>query len=401
MKGEKFDWDNFESEALSQLKSGKKLEGKEGVLAPLIKRLVEASIEGELDSHLKESEGNRRNGKTTKKLKTGFGQINLTTSRDRNSSFEPELVKKRQVTLGESLDYKVISLYARGMSYEEICEHLEELYGLEISPSKLTAITDRILPEVHQWQNRPLDSVYPLVWLDAIHYKVREEGRIVSKAVYNVLGINKDGYKDILGSYIGGNESAKFWLQVLSDLQNRGVQDILVACIDNLSGFQEAIESIFPKTDVQLCIVHQIRNSFKYVVRKESKEFMADLKSIYKALNVEEAEFNLILFSDKWKKKYPAVVRSWNNNWTALSCFFQYPYEIRRIMYTTNTIESFHSQLRKITKSKRVFANDKALYKLLFLVSTRISKKWERPVKNWKQAYMQLSIIFEERLNQN
>lgn len=398
MSEKKIDWESFEKDALSKLKTGKSLEGKDGILAPLIKRLIEASIEGELDDHLSTSSPNRRNGKTTKKLKTGFGSIDLSTSRDRESSFEPELVKKRQVTLGESLDFKIISLYAKGMSYEEICEHLEELYGIEISPSKLTSITDRIIPEVHQWQTRPLDSVYPLVWLDAIHYKVREEGRIVSKAVYHVLGVDKEGYKDILGSYIGSSESAKFWLQVLSDLQSRGVKDIFIACIDNLSGFQEAIESVFPKTDVQLCVVHQIRNTYKYVVRKDKKELTEDMKTVYKALNIEEAECNLKLFTDKWKTKYPAVTRSWNKNWLGLSKFYQYPYEIRRIMYTNNIIESYHSQLRKITKSKRVFTNDKALYKLLYLVSTRITKKWDRPVANWKQAYMQLSIIFEDRI---
>lgn len=399
MKEEDFDFKEFEQEAIDKLKQGKSLEGKDGILAPLLKRLLNASLEGELDAHLSDKKiSNRRNGKGSKKLKTSFGEIEIDSPRDRNSSFEPELVKKRQVTLGDGIDHKIISLYAKGISYEGICEHLEELYGITLSPATLSSITDRIMPEVYQWQNRPLDAIYPIVWLDAIHYKVRSEGRIVHKAVYHVLGVNTDGVKEILGMYIGEKEGAKFWLQVLNDIQTRGVNDILIACIDNLSGFKEAIESTFPKTRVQLCVIHQIRNSFKYLRRLDKKELTSDLKTIYNAINIKEAEINLDNFEAKWGKKYPAIIRSWRNNWEGLSAFFYFPYDIRKIMYTTNIIESYHSQLRKITKSKRVFPNDDALLKLLYLVSKKACEKWSMPIGNWKNAYAQLMILYEDRL---
>lgn len=400
MENESFNYIDFEKQAIEDLKSGKQLEGKDGILAPLLQRLLNASLDGELDAHLKETsrKPNRRNGKGSKKVKTSFGEIEIETPRDRDSSFDPRLIKKRQLTLGDGIDHKVISLYAKGISYEGICEHLEELYGITLSPATLSSITDRIMPEVYQWQNRPLDSIYPIVWLDAIHYKVRQEGRIVHKAVYHILGVGKDGVKDLLGMYIGEKEGAKFWLQVLNDLQNRGVQDILIACIDNLSGFKEAIEAVFPQTDVQLCIIHQIRNSFKYLTRADSKEFIGDLRCVYQALNIKEAEVNLDMLEEKWGKKYPSIIRSWRNNWEGLSTFFHYPQDIRKVMYTTNIIESYHSQLRKITKSKRVFPNDEALLKLLYLVSQKVITKWSLPIKNWKYAYTQLSIMYEDRL---
>ncbi len=364
-------------------------------MAPLLQRLLNASIHGELDAHIEESPpGNRRNGKGKKRVKTSFGEIEIDSPRDRTSGFEPQIVKKRQLTLGDGIDHKVISLYAKGMSYEGICEHLEDLYGITLSPATLSSITDRIMPEVYQWQNRPLEALYPIVW----HYKVRSEGRITHKAVYHILGVNREGLKEILGMYIGEKEGAKFWLQVLSDLQNRGIKDILIACIDNLTGFKEAIESIFPQTDVQLCVIHQIRNSFKYLRRKDSKEFIEDLRTIYTALNLDEGERNLEAFDKKWGKNYPAVVRSWRINWDGLSTFFHYPYELRKVMYTTNIIESYHSQLRKITKSKRVFPNDEALLKLLYLITQKVAEKWTMPVKNWKNALAQLSILYEERM---
>jgi transposase-like protein len=394
-----FKYEDFEKEAIEQLKAGKSLEGKNGILAPLLQRLLNASLDGELDAHLKKKEqANRRNGKGNKKIKTSFGEIEINTPRDRNSSFTPELVKKRQLTLGDGIDHKIISLYAKGISYEGICEHLEELYGITLSPASLSAITDRIMPEVYQWQNRPLEALYPIVWFDAIHYKVRQEGRIVHKAVYHALGVNHEGVKEILGMYVGEKEGAKFWLQVLSDLQSRGVKDILIACIDNLSGFKDAIESIFPNTDVQLCIIHQIRNAFKYLIKDDRSEFVEDLKAIYQALNIDQAERNLMILEQKWGKKYPAIIRSWKKNWDGLSTFFYYPKELRKIMYTTNIIESFHSQLRKITKSKRVFPNDQALLKLLYLITQRITEKWSMPVSNWKAAYSQLAIIYEDRI---
>jgi putative transposase len=397
-----FDYKQFEEEALHQLRSGKRLEGTDGILAPLIKRLVEASLEGELDAHINNSDvANRRNGKQSKKVKTGFGTVDITTPRDRNSSFEPQILPKRQSTLGEALDHKVISLYGKGLSYNDICEHLEELYGLTVSPATLTAITDRVMDDVKQWQNRTLESVYPLVWLDAIHYKVRENGAILTKAVYCVIGLNRDGVKDLLGLYIGEQEGARFWLNVLTDLQNRGIKDICIACIDNLKGFAEAIESIFPYAEVQLCIIHQIRNSTKYVVARERKAVMEDLKNIYQASNQSQAEIALEELTGKWKDKYPYMVKSWQNNWGRLSCFYKYPKEIRKVMYTTNIIESFHSQLRKVTKSKRVFTNDDALLKLLYLVFINIKVGWTGPILGWKLISSQLMIIFEDRMNQN
>lgn len=397
-----FDYKQFEEEALQQLRSGKRLEGVDGILAPLIKRLVEASLEGELDAHINNGDvANRRNGKQSKKVKTGFGTVDITTPRDRNSSFDPQILPKRQTTLGEALDHKVISLYGKGLSYNDICEHLEELYGLTVSPATLTAITDRVMEDVKQWQNRTLESVYPLVWLDAIHYKVRENGAIVTKAVYCVIGLNRDGVKDLLGLYIGEQEGARFWLNVLTDLQNRGVKDICIACIDNLKGFAEAIESIFPYAEVQLCVIHQIRNSTKYVVARERKAVIEDLKNIYQAPNQSQAEIALEELTTKWKDKYPYMVKSWQNNWGRLSCFFKYPKEIRKVMYTTNIIESFHSQLRKVTKSKRVFTNDDALLKLLYLVFINIKRGWTGPILGWKLISSQLMIIFEDRMNQN
>jgi len=395
-----FDFKGFEQEAVQALKEGKPLEGKGGVLAPLIKRLVEASLEGELDAHLEqEKQANRRNGKMSKGVQTGFGKIAIDTPRDRNSSFDPKTLPKRQTVLGEALDHKVISLYSRGMSYHDICTHLEELYGLTVSPATLSAITERVSEDVKQWQHRPLESLYTMVWLDAIHYKVRHEGSICTKAVYGVIGLNREGIKDLLGLYIGEAEGARFWLYVLSDLQSRGVKDILIACIDNLKGFAEAIESIFPQTDVQLCVIHQIRNSTKYVPSKEMEAVMKDLKAVYKASNITVAEEALIELENKWNTKYPFMVKSWKQNWSRLSSYFHYPEEIRRLIYTTNMIESFHSQLRKITKTKRVFSTDQSLLKLIYLVYQNMKVGWSGPVKGWKLISAQLIIIFDERIN--
>lgn len=396
-----FDFKSFEQEAIKSLKEGKPLEGKDGILAPLIKRLVEAGLEGELDVHLKGSKGiNRRNGKMSKKVKTGFGAVEINTPRDRNSSFEPHTLPKRETILGESLDHKVISMYSHGMSYNDICKHLEDLYGLTVSPSTLSSITDRVIDDIKQWQSRTLESVYPLVWLDAIHYKVKDNGSIVTKAVYCVIGISRQGVKDLLGLYVGEREGARFWLNVLSDLQNRGVKDILIACIDNLSGFAEAIESIFPYAEVQLCIIHQLRNSTRYVTTKDIKPVMTDLKEIYQASTIEQAELALKALEKNWKEKYPYMIKSWNTNWARLSTFFKYPKDIRRVMYTTNIIESFHSQLRKITKTKRVFSNDLSLLKLLYLVYNNKRTGWQDSINGWKQTFSQLMIIFEERMSE-
>lgn len=398
---DRFDYANFERDAIEALKNGRELGGKDGVLAPMLKRLLEAAMEGEMDAHLKDTDTpNRRNGRMGKKVKTGFGNIDVNTPRDRNGSFEPEILPKRQTTLGASLDHKVISLYGIGMSYADICAHLEELYGVTTSPATLSTITDSVIDEVKTWQGRPLESVYPFVWLDAIHYKVKENGGIRSKAVYCMLGVNREGIKELLGMYVGENEGARFWLNVISDLQNRGVKDIIIASVDNLKGLSNAIKSVFPQTEVQLCIVHQIRNSTKYVASKYRREVTRDLRAIYTAPSKDQAEVALAQLEEKWGRQYPAMVRSWLDNWEELSNYFKYPEGIRRRIYTTNPIESFHSQLRKVTKTKRVFPSDMALMKLLYLVQENVRKKWTTPLREWKQTYSQLMIIFENRLTQ-
>lgn len=399
---QEFNYKEFEADAIKRLQNGEALEGKDGILAPLLKRLIEAGLNGELEGHLQESViANRRNGKMDKQVKTAFGKVDISTPRDRNSTFDPQLLPKRQTSLGDALDHKIISLYGKGMSYSDICKHLEDLYGVTVSPSTLSIITDRVIEEVKIWQCRPLESVYPFMWLDAVHYKVKEDGAIKTKAVYCLLGVNREGIKDLLGLYISENEGARFWLNVLTDIQNRGVKDIIIACIDNLKGFAEAIETIFPQTEVQLCVVHQIRQSTRFVAWKDSKQVMKLLKLVYQAPSKEEAERNLALLDQEWGTKYPAMMKSWLNNWERLSNYFKYPKEIRRIIYTTNIIESFHSQLRKVTKSKRVFPSDMSLFKLLYLVQGNLKENWEFPINGWKLTYSQMLILFEERMTQH
>lgn len=387
-------------EALKSLQEGQSLLGKEGILTPLIKNLTEAALEGEIDSHLgHEIAENRRNGKSKKRIKSLNGDFELSTPRDRSGSFSPQLVKKHQTTLTDEIEQKIIALYGLGMSYKDISAHLQEMYGLEISNGTLAAVTDKILQTVKEWQARPLESIYPILWLDAIHYKVRENGRVVSKAVYTILGVNLEGKKEVLGLYLSENEGANFWLTVLTDLSNRGVEDILIACIDGLKGFAEAIESIFPKAEIQLCIVHQIRNSLKYIGSKDQKAFMADLKRVYKAANKELAAVELDRLEETWDEKYPIVIRSWQNNWERLSQYFKYPEDIRRIIYTTNTIEAVHRQFRKLTKTKGAFPNENSLLKLLYLGIQNASKKWTMPIHNWSLTISQLAIFFEGRLD--
>jgi transposase-like protein len=401
-------YDEFVKKVSEELKSGKPISGKGGVFTPFIKQVLEGALEEEIETHMKreieecEDIGmrNRRNGKSRKQIRTDVGSFELETPRDRNSSFEPAIVKKRQRYFGNSLDKKIISLYALGMSYSDISEHLKELYDVEVSVGLIANITDKILPYIKEWQTRQLEAVYPFVWLDAIHYKVKEEGRIISKAVYTILGLNCKGHKQLLGLYISPEkEGSHFWLQVLTDLSNRGVKDILIACIDNLKGFAEAIESIYPKTEVQLCVIHQIRNSVKYVSHKDRKDLMEDLKKVYKATTKESAEEFLKLFENKWHKKYPVVVKSWKQNWDRLSQYFKYPEHIRRIMYTTNIIEGYHRQLRKVTKSKGAFTSDIALLKLLYLVTQNIASAWMMPTPNWSLTLNQLNIFFSDRLS--
>lgn len=398
---EKFDFEKFQSEAIERLKKGEALLGKDGIMTPLLKQFLEKALEGEMDYHLDEAErlkGNRRNGKSKKQLKTSSGQFELETPRDRQSNFDPEIVGKREVFLGEDLEQKIIKLYARGMSYEDIRGHLSEIYDLNISSGKLSQITDKVIPELEAWRSRPLESLYTIIYLDAIHFKVREDGRVKNKALYNVLGIKTDGHKDLLGLYLGENEGSKFWLTALSDLQSRGMQDVLIVCIDNLSGFSEAIQSIFPQARIQLCIVHQIRNSLRYVTHEDSKNVIKDLKLIYQASSLEKAELELVNFEQKWGQKYPLVVKSWKNNWDKLATYFDFPMVIRKAIYTNNPIESYHRQLRKHTKNKGVFPSDMAVLKLVYLLARNIMAKWTMPIHNWALVIQQLAIIFEERL---
>ena len=402
-KKEGFDYEALKEKTLEQFRSGKDLFSKGGAFAPLLKEFLESALQAELDEHL-DSEGeeqqNRRNGYSTKQLKTASGTIELDTPRDRNADFSPDIVKKRETILAASLESKIIGMYGLGMSLRDISAHIKDMYDTDISAATLSAITDKIIPLVKEWQVRPLDSLYCMVWLDAMHYKVKEEGRVLTRCVYNILGITTEGKKEVLGMYVGHSEGANFWLSVLTDLQNRGVEDMLIASIDNLKGFAEAIVTVFPKTEVQSCIVHQIRNSLRYVGSKDQKEFMKDLKPVYQAVNKEIAEVNLEKLSEKWGKKYGVVTSSWEKNWEKLSTYFKYPAEIRKLIYTTNTIEGYHRQIRKVTKTKGAFTSDMALLKLMYLATRNIEKKWTMPLQNWSITISQLSIIFgEQRLN--
>ena len=398
---EEFDFESIKNKAIEQLRAGKPLLGKDGAFAPLLESILNAALEGEMDAHLTEEErqmGNRRNGKMQKQVQTPLGEVTVSTPRDRNSSFEPQFIKKRETILAEGVADRIIGLYALGNSTREISDWMEENLGNRISADTISAITDRVLPEIKAWKSRMLDSVYPIVWMDAIHYKVTDErGCAVTRAIYNVLGIDREGHKELLGMYISRNEGANFWLSVLTDLQNRGVEDILIACIDGLKGFPEAIQSVYPNTAVQLCIVHQIRNSIKYVGSKNQKEFLKDLKCVYQAVNKESAENELLKLEGKWGEQYPIVIRSWQENWDKLSEYFQYTPAIRKLIYTTNTVEGYHRQIRKVTKNKGVFPSDTALEKLVYLAYRNIRKKWTMPLANWATISQQLAIKFGER----
>lgn len=340
--------------ALAQLRSGESLTGKDGAFGPLLKEFLEAALDGEMSSHLDESErqiGNKRNGRGSKRVKTMAGEIEIVTPQDRHSSFNPEILKKRETILADNMSSKIISLYGMGMSLRDISTHIEEMYDVEISHNTLSEIIDRIVPKVKEWQSRPLENMYTILWLDAMHYKVKDGGRTESRAVYNVLAINKDGRKELIGMYVSESEGANFWLSVLTDLKARGMKDVLIACIDNLTGFAEAISTIFPHVIIQSCIVHQIRNSLKYVASKDQKEFMSDLKTIYQAPTLDLAELNFDKLQDKWGKKYPVVMDSWKRNWDKLTSYFAYDEQIRKLIYTTNAVEGFHRQVDNITSN--------------------------------------------------
>jgi transposase-like protein len=399
-----FDYEAVKKKTLEQLRSGKSLFGKDGAFAPMLKDFLESALEAELDSHLDEEQrikGNRKNGYSTKQLKTAEGTLDLSTPRDRSGDFEPQTVRKRETILAESLEQKIIGMYGLGMSFRDISAHIKDMYDTDISAATLSAITDKVIPMVTEWQGRPLDPLYCIVWLDAMYYKVKQDNKVITRCVYNILGITIEGRKEILGCYTNETEGANFWLGVLTDLQNRGVKDMLIACIDNLKGFAEAIATIFPATQVQSCIVHQIRNSLKYVASKDQKEFMKELKPVYQAVNKELAAQQLERLSEKWQKKYPVVIASWQRNWEKLTSYFAYPAAIRKLIYTTNTIEGYHRQIRKVTKTKGAFTSDMALLKLIYLATRNIEKKWTQPLQNWSITVSQLSIIFEGRITLN
>lgn len=395
------DLKQLQEQIVAEIRAGKSLLGQGGLLTPLIKSALEATLEGEMESHLDESRANknRRNGKSTKTVTHSAGSFELETPRDRDGSFEPEIVKKRQTVLNDALDEKVLGLFGLGMSYDDIRNHLAEMYGVDISSAKISAVTDKLIPLIAEWRNRPLESVYPIIFLDAMFFKTRDEGKVIKKAIYNILGINQEGRKEILGFYAAESEGANFWLGVLNDLKNRGVEDILIACVDGLTGFPDAIQAAFPSTEVQLCIVHQIRQSLRYVVSKDQKTFLKDLKTVYAADTQDMAEQSLLLLDEKWGAKYPIVLKSWQAKWEYLSAYFKYTKPVRRLIYTTNPIEGFHRQVRKYTKSKGAFTSENALYKLIYCAIQQIQKKWNMPVHNWAETISQLDIYFKDRLN--
>ena len=390
-------------EILRGMYEGRPLLGEGGLLTQLVKDLTQIALQGEMDNHLQENsleEGNnRRNGIGTKKVKMAGGSFDLEVPRDRNSSFEPQLIKKRQTVLNEELDNKILALYGLGASYDDISQHLQEIYGVGVSAATISAVTDRIVPQIAEWRSRPLEAIYAIVWLDAMFFKVKQDGKVATKALYNIMGITQSGHKEILGFYACESEGASFWLGVLNDLKARGMKDILICCVDGLKGFPEAIRAAFPQTDVQLCVVHQIRNSIRYVASKNQKEFMADLKTVYKAETKDLAETNLLKLEEKWGTKYPMVIKSWQENWDNLSTYFKYTAEVRKLIYTTNAIEGFHRQVRKYTKTKGAFTSENALFKLVYSAILRIERKWNHPIQNWGLTISQLDIFFPGRLS--
>lgn len=371
-----------------------------------IAEFMENGLEAELDDQLGYSRydyknkdtDNSRNGYSSKTLRTSFGDVEVSVPRDRKSEFDPKVLRKNQTSISQDIEEKILSMYAKGMTTGDIEAHIQDIYGVDVSDTTVSRITDKILPVAKEWQQRPLESIYAVVFLDAIHYHVRSEGQIVKKAVYIAIGIDLDGHKDVLGMWVGENESAKFWATVLNSLKNRGVEDIFIACTDNLTGFSAAIEAVYPKTETQNCIIHQLRNSSKYVSYKDLKALMADLKAVYAAVDEPAALDALDTFAEHWDKKYPKISQSWRNNWANLSTYFKFPQALRRLIYTTNTIEGFNRQLRKVTKSKSVFPTDDSLFKMLYLAMIDITKKWTGRKQDWSMIHAQLAIYFEDRM---
>ena len=390
---------------LKTYKTPEEILGENGLLKQLTKAVLQRALQAEMTHHLGHEKhgsiaakgGNARNGSSPKTIKGDFGSMPLEIPRDRECNFEPLIVPKGQTRFAE-FDDKIISLYSRGLTTREIQSHLEEIYGVEVSPALISVVTEAVAEEVKAWQNRPLDALYPIVYMDAIRVKARGNGHVVNKAVYLAIGINIEGAKEVLGMWTSENEGAKFWLQVVTELKNRGVRDIFIACVDGLKGFPEAIETVFPDTQVQLCIVHMVRNSLKFVSWKQRKEVAGDLKLIYQSATAEQAETELTAFEAKWDKTHPTIGQSWRRNWAQVIPFFSYPADIRKVIYTTNAIESLNMSLRKVTKNRASFPNDEAMFKLLYLALRNIAKKWTRPIMNWKAAMNRFSILFEGRV---
>lgn len=390
---------------LKDYKTPEEILGDNGLVKQLTKAVLERAMQAELTEHLGyekhsaagDNSGNSRNGKSKKTLKGEFGTLPIDVPRDRDASFEPQIVPKGQ-TRFSGFDDKILSLYARGMTTREIQSHLEEMYQVEVSPTLISAVTDAVIEEVKVWQNRPLDALYPILYLDALQVKVRDGGHIRNKAIYLAIGINLAGTKEVLGLWVAQTEGAKFWLQIVTELKNRGVADIFIACVDGLKGFPEAIEAVFPEAQVQLCIVHLVRHSLNYVGWKQRKEVAADLQTIYRAATREEAELKLSEFAEKWDPQFPTIARSWRSNWERITPFFAYPEDIRRVIYTTNAIESVNMSLRKIIKNRGSFPSDEAALKLLYLALQNISRKWTMPIKEWKAALNRFAILFEDRM---
>ena len=391
---------------LLQLSNVSSMEDIHTLFKETIAEFMEDGLDAELTEELgysrydyrnKETE-NSRNGHSSKTLRTSCGDIDVSVPRDRKGEFEPQLLKKNQTSITQDVEEKILSMYAKGMTTGDIEAHIRDIYGLEVSDTTVSRITDKILPVAKEWQSRPLESVYAVVFMDAIHYHVRSEGQIVKKAVYIAIGLDLDGRKDVLGMWVGENESAKYWATVLNGLRNRGVEDIFIACTDNLAGFSSAIEAVFPKTEIQNCIIHQIRNSTRYVSYKDLKALMADLKAVYGAVDESAALDALDTFAANWDKKYPKISQSWRENWPNLSTYFKYPQEVRRLIYTTNAIEGFNRQLRKVTKSKSVFPTDDSLLKMLYLAMMDITKKWTGRRQDWSVIHAQLAVYFADRM---
>jgi len=392
----KIDFKNLTTEQIS---------GPNGILKQLTKKILESALNAEMTEHLGyekykpgiEKNDNSRNGRTSKTVTSDLGDLSLDIPRDRKSEFEPKIIKKHQRRF-EGFDSQILSLYSRGMTTRDIQNHLKEIYDVDVSPELISQVTNEIITEVKEWQNRPIDTIYPIVFFDAIVVKGRTEGKAVNKSVYLAIGINLEGKKEVLGLWISENEGAKFWMNIISELSNRGLKDILIACVDGLKGFPEAINSIFPGTKIQLCIVHMVRNSVKFVSWKDRKEICTDLKKIYNAASEKIALEELDSFSGKWDKKYPSISKSWRNNWNNLNEFFSYPENIRKVIYTTNAVESLNSSLRKVIQKRSAFPTDESIFKVLYLALTKAEKKWTMPIRDWGMALNQFALTFGDRV---